>query len=382
MTVRPRLGRGGISRGASGAAARVAVALGCALGVASMSTNAVGASPPSRVVLVRERGADPVIDRAEVRLGAELRAAGFEVDEKVAESDDEARKLVEEPGEEGPFATVLLRRAGARAATEVWVADHVTRKTVVRRFGTQGGEASDRTLALRVVELMRASLVEPLVLPQSDAEPTTPAPSAAPAPSATVPAPPPDVLRWARAGLRGEPQPPPPRVGFAFGVLGGYAGPDVAPSAGPQLRVVWHATRAWSVGLLGATTPFGGDAPVRSQGTASLRQDLGLFELGFELPTDAPVHFLASAGIGVYHLYASGDANTGAGFRSLRDDAWTALGALGTGLRWRLTSAASLVVDVRELLALPRPVVVFAGERVAATMHPGTLGGLSLAVDL
>jgi hypothetical protein len=386
MTFRPRRGRGGTETGASRAPA---LALASVLLFTSTSTNALGATPPSRVVLVRERGADPVIDRAEVRLAAELRSAGFDVEEKVAESDDEARQLVEEPGEEGPFATVLLRRAGARAATEVWVADHVTKKTVVRRFGTQGGDNSDRTLALRVVELMRASLVEPLVLPSSaDAEPV-PAPSAAPAPSTTVPAPPPDVLRWTRAALRGEPPPPSPRVGFAFGLVGGYAGPDVAPSVGPQLRVVWHATRAWSVGLLGATTVFGGDAPVRNQGTAHLRQDLGLVELGFELPTDAPVHFLASAGVGAYHLYGSGDANSSAGFKSLNDDIWTALVALGGGIRWRLTSAASLVVDVREVLALPRPVVDFASpvpgapaERVAETMFPGTLVGLSLAADL
>jgi hypothetical protein len=52
------------------------------------------------------------------------------------------------------------------------------------------------------------------------------------------------------------------------------------------------------------------------------------------------------------------------------------------GLRWRMSPAASLVIDARELLALPRPIVEFANERVAAAMHPGTLAAVSLSVDL
>jgi hypothetical protein len=362
---------------------RAACALAGSLSLALASADASAAPGASRVVIVRERSADPVIDRAEVRVAAELRSAGFDVEERVVEGDQDARQLVEEPGEAGPFATVLLRRAGGRAATDVWVADHVTHKTVVRRIGAPGSDGSDRALALRVVELMRASLVEPLVLPAAASEPEPAASSSAtpttapPAPPAT--APPPDVLRWTREAIR-EPAPSaPPRIGFAFGVVGIYAGPDVGPALGPALRATWHATRAWSVSAL-ASTVFGGDVPTHAEGTAMLRQDIGLIELGFEQPADAPVHLLASAGVGAYHLFASGNAT--APYVSLQDDSWTALVAAGAGLRWRLTSAASLVVDARELLALPRPVVQFASERVAAAMHPGTLAALSLAVDL
>jgi hypothetical protein len=111
-----------------------------------------------------------------------------------------------------------------------------------------------------------------------------------------------------------------------------------------------------------------------------LRQDVGLVELGFEQQTDAPLHVLACAGAGVYHLHASGDA-TGS-YVSLQGDAWTALVGAGAGLRWRLTSAASLVVDARELLAFPRPVVQFVSDKVAASMRPGTLAAVSLAVDM
>ncbi len=379
MTCGPRFRRGPTARGAATAtaSARAICALGLAAGAALVSADAGGAPGASRVLIVRERSADPVINHAEVRLSAELRAAGFEVEERVVDGDEDARQLVEEPGVEGPFATVLLRRAGGRAATDVWVADHVTHKTVVRRIGAHGGDGSDRALALRVVELMRASLVEPLVLPAPEAEQTASATAPQPAPA---PGPPLDVVRWTREAIR-EPAPPTaPRLGLAFGVVGVYAGPDVAPAVGPALRVTWHATPTWSLGVFGASAMFGGDVAPRLEGTASLRQDLGLLEIGFEYPANAAMHLLASAGMGAYHLYARGNAN--AGFTSLHDDTWTGLGAVGVGVRWRVASAASVVVDARELLALPRPVVEFASERVASAMRPGTLAAISLAVDL
>jgi hypothetical protein len=374
MTARPRRTRG---------VASLVIATG-----ALLSLDAAAAPGPSRVLIVREHGADPVIDRAEVRLAAELRAAGFEVEERVVEGDADARQLVEEPGVVGPFATVLLRRAGGRAATDVWVADHVTHKTVVRRFGAQAGEGSDRALALRVVELMRASLVEPLVLPAPEAEPNalspgaaTASPSGPAAPAQPAPAAPPaDVLRWTREAIREPTAPSSPRLGFAIGVAGLIAGPDVGPAAGPALRVTWRPAPAWTLGLFGASTSFGGDIAARPEGSASTRQDLGLLEFGWEYTATATLHVQFCVGGGAYHVVAAGDAN--AGFVGLHVDTWTGLGAAGMGLRWRMSPAASLVIDARELLALPRPIVEFANERVAAAMHPGTLAAVSLSVDL
>jgi hypothetical protein len=375
MTARPRRIRG----------AAFVIATG-----ALFSLDAGAASGPSRVVIVREHGADPVIDRAEVRLAAELRAAGFEVEERVVEGDADARQLVEEPGVVGPFATVLLRRAGGRAATDVWVADHVTHKTVVRRIGAQAGEGSDRALALRVVELMRASLVEPLVLPAPEAEPNPPSPGGSPSSSApptasplqpTPAAPPADVLRWAREAIREPAATSSPRFGFAIGVAGLIAGPDVGPAAGPARRVTWRPAPAWTLGLFGASTSFGGDIAARPEGSASTRQDLGLLEFGWEYAATTALHVQVCVGGGAYHVVARGVASN-AGFVGLNDDTWTGLGAAGVGFRWRMSPAASLVMDARELLALPRPIVEFANERVAAAMHPGTLAAVSLSVDL
>jgi hypothetical protein len=354
------------------------------VGVAGLATLAwlTGASNAraegSRVVIVRDRSADAVVDRAEVRLGAELRAAGFEVEERVVEGDDDARRVVEDPGEGGPFATVLLRRSGARTATDVWVADHVTHKTVVRRMGSRGtGDAAERALALRVVELMRASLVEGLVLPPSDDDlPPGPSPIPAPAPARVLPS---DVGTWTRDALH---EPPPRRsshVGVALGVAGAFAGPDVGTAVAPALRAAWYATPAWSFGVLAVGPGFGAHVSA-AEGTANVRQELALGEVAFESAPAGVASVFVSLGAGAYHLYASGDAVPP--YTSGHDDAWSALLAAGIGLRVHITGATSVVVDAREVLALPRPVVVFASERVAAAMHPGTLGALSLAVDL
>jgi len=332
----------------------------------------------SRVVIVRDRSADAVVDRAEVRLAAELRAAGFQVEEKVVEGDDDARRVVEEPTEGGPFATVLLRRSGARAATDVWVADHVTHKTVVRRMGSRGaGDAADRALALRVVELMRASLVEGLVLPASDDEDVAPA-APTPVPAAPV-ALAPDVTDWTREAVH-EPAPRrSPHVGLALGIAGAFAGPDVGMAVAPTLHVAWYAAPAWSVGVLAVGPGFGAHVTA-AEGSANVRQELALGEVAFESAPAGVASVFVSLGAGAYHLHASGDASPP--YTSERDDAWSAMLAAGAGLRVHLAGATSFVLDARELFAMPRPVVVFASERVAAAMHPGTLGALSLAVDL
>jgi hypothetical protein len=330
---------------------------------------AVARAEPSRVLVVRERGADAVVDRAEVRLTAELRAAGFVVDERVAEGDADARRLVEQSGDVGAFATVLLQRAAAGASTDVWVADHVTHKTVVRRMEAHGsGDAADRSLALRIVELMRASLVEALVLPP-------PPPSqAAPVP----PPPPPDVARWTREAIQAPVAPLAP-IRLALGAAATFGGPSVGLAFAPQLRVAWRPAAAWSFGVLAAGPAFGARA-TGGEGSAELRQELALVEAAFEASLGGPVRAFVAAGAGAYHLHASGNATPP--FTSTSADAWSALFGAGVGVSAGLAGPASLVLDVHELLAAPKPVVAFAADHVATVMSPGTLLSLSLAVEL
>jgi hypothetical protein len=147
----------------------------------------------------------------------------------------------------------------------------------------------------------------------------------------------------------------------------------------PLRHVAWYPAASWSVGVLGVGPGFGAKVTA-AEGAANVRQELGLAEVAFEPAPAGVASVFIALGAGAYHLHASGDATPP--YTSGSDDAWSALLAAGAGLRVRLSGATSVVVDAREVLTLPRPVVVFASERVAAAMHPGTLGAFSLAVDL
>jgi hypothetical protein len=331
-----------------------------------LTTARVGRADRSRVVLVREASADAAVDRAEVRVAAELRASGFEVQEVSVEADEDARNVVEGRGDAAPFATVLLRHAGHGTTTDVWVADRVTRKTVVRRIESRGsGDSADRALALGVVELMRASLVEGLVMTPTAEQPP-----------ASLP---PDVVRWTREAVHQPPLARPFGLGLSVGVAGAFAGPDLGMAAAPQVRLALHVSRTLSVGVTGVGPAFGARV-VRSEGAGSVRQELALAEATFEPSTRGLLSASLSIGAGAYHVDVSGDAAPS--YVNGHSDAWSALGSAGGGARARLSSDVSIALDFRALVALPRPVIVFGTERVAAAMQPGALGGFSLSVDL
>jgi len=327
----------------------------------------------SVVVLLREPGAGAAVDHAETRLAAELRAAGFDVEERTAEQPDDARRLVEaaEPG--AAFATVLLRPAGRGAATDVWVADHVTHKTVVRRITARGrGDAADRAMALRVVELMRASLVEGVVLPPPPEDAAI-----APEPPPSLP---PDVRAWTREAVEPSPEAAAPApFSVALGAAGAFGGPDVGLAVAPMLRVAWRPAARWELAVLGAGPALGARVGAR-EGSATVRQELALVEATFDPLRADPVQPYLAAGAGVYHLDATGYAS--APFTSGQGDAWAALVGAGLGARLRLARSASLALDARELVAMPRPVLSFAGQSVGVSMRPGTLASVSLVVEL
>ncbi len=313
-----------------------------------------------------ESPSDAVVERAETRLAAELRAAGFQVEEQTSPDPLDVRWAVERSSAPGPFATVLLRRENDGAYTDVWVADHVSGKTVVRRMAARGvGDAADRALALRVVELMRASLVEKLVMPPTD-EPVPPQP---------VPA---DVATWTRAAVR-EPLEGRHSIDLGLGVAGAWGGPDVNVAVAPELRVAWRPNATWSLGLLAAGPAYGARVAA-TEGSATVRQELAVVEAALAPRAWGPVAPYVTVGGGVYHVATTGYAVPPYSSRS--SDVWSALLAGGLGVRLPLSGAASLVLDVRELFALPRPVIDFAGRPVATSMQPGTLAALLLTVSL
>src|SRR5262245_7062457 len=118
----------------------------------------------SPVTVVRSARGGPTVDAATERLVAELEAAGFAVRVVQSAGGIDGRSEVEEPGgaNAASFATIAILATDHGAVADVWIADHVTKKTVVRRVDVTGAPRADAAgdLALHSVELLRASLLE------------------------------------------------------------------------------------------------------------------------------------------------------------------------------------------------------------------------------
>jgi hypothetical protein len=312
------------------------------------------------VVLARERSDDAALERAELRVAAELRAAGFAVEERDVDGALEARHAIEEGAAgddtERPFAAVLLRRAPFGTATDIWVADHIAKQTVVRHIDVGRGEAAEGLLAMRVVELMRASLTDPT--------PKPPAPPPAPPPPAVAPTPP--------------PAPSPARFELGAGLAALY-GSDFGAAWGPTLHASLAPCDLCRLGLIVAGPAFGPGVEAR-EGSASLRQELALAEASLDLTQSRLARPFLGVGGGAYHLRANGTGRTP--FVDARDDAWAALGSIGAGARLHLAPNVGAALGVRALFPFPRPVLDFAGNHVAAAGRPSWLLTLSLDAEL
>lgn len=114
----------------------------------------------SRVALLTLDPADPLMSR----LGAEIRATGFEVTvQRAADVTVTADVLQAAAQTNNAIAAVqVVRRADG---VEIWIFDRVTAKAVIRRLGSGGrqnqkGGPNESLIALRAVELLRGSLLE------------------------------------------------------------------------------------------------------------------------------------------------------------------------------------------------------------------------------
>jgi hypothetical protein len=265
------------------------------------------------------------------RVRAELQTLGLDV-------------IVLKPPEEGSMSRAPLERAarsvGAVAAVrlvpsgegkiEVWVADRVTGKAVVRELDAPAGGASDAAVAVGSVELLRASLMElhsgePT---HGDVSPTDKVRVLALQAPAAVP----------RLGLAVG-------AGAELGVRGLGPSPDadvavwVRASARLGARVVAHASLAPA-----RTATPAGDVEVQSQ-LAGVMASYALPGLPREWAAEA------SAGIGAAHVATTGTAVPP--YVSASDAAWAAAPLAGLGFAWSFAPDLRVRADGLAALALP-----------------------------
>src|SRR5688572_12877487 len=139
----------------------------------AMAVARVAAADPSALIAVVR---DPETDeRTLTRLRSELDALGLRVVEVSASPGDRSPRSLERSAREvGAFAA--LRIVPWERGIEVWIADRITGKTVLRELVVAPGEATEDVVALRAVELLRASLLE-LELPHEQSGDVPPPPA-------------------------------------------------------------------------------------------------------------------------------------------------------------------------------------------------------------
>lgn len=300
--------------------------------------SAQSASAQTGATLVAIVTAEPTAPLAR-RVRAELETLGVDVIvlKPPAESDSTRAPLEQAARGVGAAAAIRLV-ASSEGKVEVWVADRVTGKAVVRELDASGTNASDAAVAVGTVELLRASLME-LHAPEP------PRGEVAPTPLLT------DLA---------EPPPELPRLGLATGAgvelgLGGL-GPSADARLGLWVRLTTHV----GMRLIGQTTL----APAHTaspSGEVDVRTTWfgGSAVYGFTAPTSTWVPE-ASLGVSAAHVSTTGTASRP--YVGTTAETWTTAPFLGVGLGWTLLRGIRLRADAMAMWAVPPVRVRTPGE--------------------
>ncbi|WP_441292540.1 hypothetical protein ACSRUE_21020 [Sorangium sp. KYC3313] len=307
-------------------------------------------------------------DRFGLRIVAEIESLGFRAERLDPAAEPASRASLEASARE-VGAIAAIRAVPSERGVEIWIADRVTGKTVLREMADGGGTPdSDAALALRAVELLRASLLE-----------------------AGLPAPPPGEVPATREireklRVRAPDTPPAPaqrpspalRLSLAPGALlspGGF-GAAVSIDVGLSWLPSEHAGA-----IAFAAIPVSAHQVERSQGTAELSVLLAGGGARFQLaPRDSPWTASADLGFSAVLLWSTGVASKG--FRSSASAAVTASPFAGVGLSFALTPTFRLRADALASVLVEGVSVRFVERETATWGKPFILSSAGIEIDL
>ena len=352
---------------------RVLLVTLCLLGLLAFGRSSK-AAVERRVVLLRPTVTDEVTAMALARIKGELIAAGFEVTVVPQRDELPTRNLVETAASElSPLAVFAIfhdrAKIGTSSTAEIWVSDRLVDRTSVERMRLDSDEPGRgaTVLAVRAVELLKASLAEFWTVPERPRPPPPSPPEQRP----LLPAKPPPVARRpalnegvaAQAGL---------------GILHSFG--EIGPVWTPLLQLSYGTAEG-----IGARVTFGGfgsnatlTAPA---GSAQVQQQFGTVE-GFMMSRlSGPVQLFGTAGFGAYHVSVDG---TGIfPYRAKPTaDAWSLLAGAGVGIAAEVYPQVALNFEGRALWALPPAVVRFDDTTMGKTNWPLLLASMGIGVTL
>ncbi len=324
---------------------------------------AAHAGPP-RVRVVQTADADPVVREATTRLEAELLAAGFAVDQDETAATAPSGEV--ESGGSPLFVSIAVLRSGSQVEADVRVEDSVSGKTLIGRVdaGLEPGPSPARTLAIRAVELLRASLLELGLRPREEAQVSHQ--------SKTVRI---DVAREKQttAAPRHAMTGWSVQLGAATSLTAG-----LGPTIGPSGWVSRSVAPGWLVGMRWVGPTYGPElrSPVAS---ADVRQVMALAEIRFAYGT-ARVAPLVALGLGAADTSATGHAE--APLQAHTAGGLSAVAHTSLGLHVRLVERLGLVLETGALVLSPVRPVRIVGEEVGNTSPVAWLSSLGLVMSL
>jgi hypothetical protein len=311
-------------------------------------------------------GAVPGSERALLRSKAELEALGVTVESL---SGGGARdELLREARARGAIAAVLL--SGNAAGAEVILVDRVTSKTSIRTLDVSAEPAARRedAIAIGFVELLRASLLEIEIAerPRGEVDPPQAARALVRRPLAGSSAPPVQTVQRERGRLSVG-----PALLFAPGGLDA-SGHVAARGAGVPHEVVGVGAT-----VLVPTLPSAACAPEGCARTSLFQASTSL-EISY-LGRRGPARPFLGAGAGV--LWAHTTAEPTGNYIGTTIDVTTAWLELDAGIAITVVEPLSIRLDTSAALALPRPVISFAGTERATIGHPVLSAAVALEVS-
>ena len=265
------------------------------------------------------------------RLRGELAAAGFVVVSRAARGETRATTSTDRA------KGTASRRCGSCAARrraarrELWVSDRLTGKTLVRRVDADP-ERAPRLVAMRGVELLRASLLELESPPHDDAPPATPA-LAQPPPSGHR------ALRRSgscpprRSRSRRRPLAPArwiEHAAFDAGIAVLASTDRLGPAAAPKLGA-WLALPVVVRARVELVGPAFQSGLANADGTAVVRQELATVDLAWTPMVGRTFAPFVALGGGPYHLHVQGTPSL-PGYQAASNDVWAGLFAGSVGL--------------------------------------------------
>jgi len=349
---------------------RVGVAIACSwLAISSVVWSAPLAS--GRVALLDSPESSPLVQHCLTRIREELTSGGF----AVSVVDPGPRKDPVSIGaalqaQEGAVAAIALVGDPEQPGAELWILDRIGAMPEVRQvpLPAEDAEHLPEVLAIRTMELLKASALKALLEVTRSQREATRLPGGAPV-----------VASATNSKSPPRPEQATHRVGFEAGIamlesVGG-PGPALLPLGG---------VRAWlgETALARLTLAGLGSRPriETSIGSASLAQSFGVLEVALALRPGT--RFRPTFNLGAGALYVHSDSDGIWPYAGRAQTRWAGALDAGVGLLASLEMHASLAVDVRAVVAFPHPVVRFYDIEAATLAFPAVVASLTMVTWL